>query len=46
MLLGDKIEAESFLEAKLKEMSSRNDLDAESFRRFAAKLRDAFRHQS
>ena len=46
MLLGNKIEAEAFLETKLNEMSSRNDLDAESFRRFAAKLRDPFRHQA
>jgi hypothetical protein len=41
VLLGKNAEAEAFLEAKLKEMGSRNDMDAEWFRRFAAKLREA-----
>ena len=41
VLMGKNAEAETFLEAKLKEMGTRNDMDAESFRKFAAQLREA-----
>ena len=46
VLLGKNAEAEAFLEAKLKEMAGRNDLDAESFRKFAVKLREACKPQN
>jgi len=36
VLLGKNAEAETFLEEKLKEIGSRNDIDAEWFRTFAA----------
>lgn len=39
VLLGKNSEAEMFLEAKLTEIGSRNDMDAEWFRNFATKLR-------
>jgi hypothetical protein len=40
ILLGKNAEAETYLEVKLKEMGSRNDREAESFRGFSAKLRE------
>ena len=43
VLLGRNDEAETFLEMKLKEIGNRNDGDAESFRSFAAKLRETIK---
>jgi hypothetical protein len=43
VLLEKNAEAEAFLETKLMEMGGRNDLDAESFRSFASKLREAIK---
>ena len=43
VLLGRNVEAEAFLETKLKEIGNRNDMDAEWFRRFAARMREAFK---
>ena len=40
VLLGKREEAETFVDAKLREMGNRNDAAAELFRKFAKKLRD------